>query len=333
MIQVYQRLVAAISERNRWLLLIHQLPKEPAYLRVKVGRRLARIGAIALKNSVYVLPKTEAAAEDFQWTREEITAAGGEATVVEASVVSGVSDEAIESKFRAAKDTEYTALGEEVRTAQKLPTGRRKRPLTEEERAQRMTELARLELKLQDLRTTDFFGASGAESVSGLLRELRVLAEPPVPTNKPEPAEAPPTARTWVTRAGIRVDRIASAWLIKRFIDPEAQFKFVAPKGYVPGAGELRFDMAEAEYSHIGDACTFEVLCAKFNLNLPGLRPLAEIIHDIDVKDSKFERPETAGIAALINGLAVVYRQDDQRLRAGAELLEALLGHFASNKR
>ena len=314
-------------------MLIHQLPKEPAYLRVKVGRRLARIGAVALKNSVYVLPKSDATAEDFQWMREEIIAADGEATIVEANVVSGISDEAIESKFRAAKDTEYAALAEEVRAAQKLATGRRKRPLTDEERTRLLSEVTRLERKREELRTTDFFGASGGESVSGLLRELRVLAEPPVIMDKPKTSEPPPRARTWVTRAGIRVDRIASAWLIKRFIDPDAQFKFVAPKGYAPQSGELRFDMAEAEYSHIGDACTFEVLCAKFKLNASGLRPLAEIIHDIDVKDSKFERPETAGIAALIDGLAVVHREDDQRLRAGAELMEALLGHFASSKR
>lgn len=325
-------LVAGTADKNRWLLLIHQLPKEPAYLRVKVGRRLARIGAIALKNSVYVLPKTEGTAEDFQWMRQEITGAGGEATVVEASMVSGMSDDAIESKFRAAKDAEYAELAEELRTVQKQVTGRRKRALSEAERAQLMSELVRVERKLEQLRTTDFFGASGGESVTGLLRELRVVAEPATEKQGPVKSEPPPKARTWVTRAGVRVDRIASAWLIKRFIDPEARFKFVSPKGYVAQARELRFDMADAEYSHEGDACTFEVLCSKFDLHIPGLRPLADIVHDIDIKDDKFERPETSGIAALINGVAITHREDDQRLRAGGELLDVLLNHFADQK-
>jgi hypothetical protein len=322
--------VVTPPDKNRWLLLIHQLPKEPAYLRVKVGRRLARIGAVALKNSVYVLPKSEGSAEDFQWMRQEITAAGGEATVVEASVVSGISDEAIEAKFRAEKDAQYAELTQEAQSLRKRATGRRKRALAEDERAELMSNVVRFERKLAELRTTDFFGASGAESVAAVLRELRALAEPALENQGPVKPEPPPKARTWVTRAGVRVDRIASAWLIKRFIDPEAQFKFVSPKGYAPQARELRFDMADAEYSHEGDACTFEVLCTKFKLQVSGLRPLAEIVHDIDIKDDKFERSETAGIAALINGVALTYRDDDERLRAGGALMDVLLNHFAA---
>ncbi len=91
--------MAASPDRSPWLLLIHQLPKEPAYVRVKIGRRLARIGAVALKNSVYVLPSNESTAEDFEWVRTEIVQAGGDATVVRAHLVAGVSDAAIEAKF------------------------------------------------------------------------------------------------------------------------------------------------------------------------------------------------------------------------------------------
>jgi hypothetical protein len=101
--------------------------------------------------------------------------------------------------------------------------------------------------------------------------------------------------RTWVTRTGVHVDRIASAWLIRRFIDRDATFKFVPAKGYAPEPGEVRFDMFEAEFSHEGDLCTFEVLCARFALAEPGLAAVAELVHDIDVKDGKFGRPETAG--------------------------------------
>jgi hypothetical protein len=135
--------------------------------------------------------------------------------------------------------------------------------------------------------------------------------------------------RTWVTRTGIHVDRIASAWVIRRFIDPEATFKFVQPKGYTPEQGELRFDMFEAEYSHVGERCTFETLVERFDLREPGLRAVAEVVHDIDLKESTFGRPETAGIAACIAGLCRNQRDDEARLEQGAVIFESLLAHYA----
>src|SRR6187455_3417759 len=134
MIQLYLAPMTALSDPDRWLLLIHQLPKEPAYLRVKIGRRLAQVGAISLKNSVYVLPKTESATEDFQWVRREITEGGGEATVVDAQFVEGLSHQELEARFRAVKDSEYDALAQQIRALPNLPSARRKRPLSDDER-------------------------------------------------------------------------------------------------------------------------------------------------------------------------------------------------------
>ena len=330
--QVYLPAVAGSSETARWLLLIHQLPKDPAYMRVKIGRRLARIGAIALKNSVYVLPKNESTSEDFAWVRQEVVQAGGDATVVEAQLVAGVSDADIETKFREAKDVEYAALCGEARVLQAEAIGRRKRPLSDEERSRLCSEIAKLEAKLAEIRTTDFFGASGGEAVRRLLRELKNKAEASEPGVKTPATQSRPRGRTWVTRAGVHVDRIASAWLIKAFIDPEAKFKFVAPKGYVPEPDELRFDMFEAEYSHEGELCTFEVLCHKFELDVPGLRALAELVHDIDIKDAKYARPETSGLAAMIAGIALLHREDDARLARGTALFQELLAYFARKR-
>jgi hypothetical protein len=138
--------------------------------------------------------------------------------------------------------------------------------------------------------------------------------------------------RTWVTRTGIHVDRIGSAWLIRRFIDPEATFKFVAPKGYVPERGELRFDMFDAEYSHEGDRCTFETLLARFALGERGLRAVSEVIHDIDLKEQKFGRAETPGIAAAIIGVCREHRSDEVRLERGAVIFESLLAFYALKK-
>jgi hypothetical protein len=317
--------------RTRWLLLIHQLPKDPAYLRVKIGRKLTHVGAVALKNSVYVLPRSDATIEDFQWVRREILEGGGEATVAEAELVDGISDAEIEAKFRESSDAAYGELTGEARTI--ATPLRRRRTLKEEDRADLLENVKRLDQRLQAIAATDFFGASGREVASGLLAELRARAEPPA-SNESVPLERPHDIQgcTWVTRTGIHVDRIASAWLIRRFIDPEATFKFVPAKGYVPEAGELRFDMFEAEYSHVGERCTFETLLERFALREPGLRAVADVVHDIDLKEARFARLETAGVAACIAGLCRDQRDDEVRLERGSIIFESLLAHYASKK-
>ena len=323
---------ASGRERTRWALLIHQLPTEPAYLRVKVGRRLHRIGAVALKNSVYVLPATEGAIEDLQWVRREIVEGGGEATVATAELVDGLSDQEVEAKFREASDAAYQEVVREARELGKS-LKRRRGALPEGQRTELIESLDRLDRRIEAIVTTDFFGASLRETAAALILDLRARAEPQKPEEKPvSRPHASVRARTWVTRTGIHVDRIGSAWLIRRLIDPEATFKYVQPKGHQPLEGELRFDMFEAEYSHEGDHCTFETLIERFALEEPGLRGVAEVVHDIDLKENKFNRPETAGFAACLAGLCRAHREDDERLARGSVLFDSLLAHFATQK-
>jgi hypothetical protein len=240
-----------------WLLLIHRLPPKPDYLRVKVRRRLQRIGAVPLKNTVYVLPNNDESLEDFQWLARAIADEGGEATVCEATFVEGIRDGQME---------------EMIRTQEELPRAPRTAP-------------------------------PGA------------------------PLQAP-RGRTWVTREGVKVDRIASAWLIRRFIDPQARFTFVSAKGYDAQPGELRFDMFGGDYTHEGEACTFEVLLARFGLVQPALRRVAEIVHDIDCKDEKYGHSETDGIAGLMEGIAAAHADDAARLARGAAMMDDLLATF-----
>ena len=131
---------------------------------------------------------------------------------------------------------------------------------------------------------------------------------------------------------GVHVDRIASAWLIARFIDEEARFKFVPAKGYLPEPDELRFDMFEAEFGHEGDRCTFEVLCARMRLDALGLDAVAKVVHDIDLKDEKYRLPETAGIAGLIAGLCATQAADEERIAHGSRIFEQLLAYYAAGK-
>jgi hypothetical protein len=144
----------------------------------------------------------------------------------------------------------------------------------------------------------------------------------------PQPGTQNLKDRVWVTRVGVHVDRIACAWMIRRFIDDRASFKFVPPKGYMPEPNELRFDMFDAEFTHEGDRCSFEVLLTRAGLNDPALSAIAEIVHDIDLKDEKFAREEAPGVKTLINGICADTREDDQRLARGFALFDNLYAVF-----
>jgi hypothetical protein len=320
----------AESNEERWLLLIHQLPPKPHYFRVKIWRRLQRLGAVAIKNSVYVLPKNDQTQEDFQWVVREIIEGGGEASLCEARFVDGLSDDQIEGLFQAARGAEYGELAEEARRLAEVPL--QEGQIEDDRRTQSEVDLARLKRRLAEVVAIDFFGAPGREAVEGLVSGVEARMNEK--RSGKQASKAPTTRRedlqgkTWVTRKGIYVDRMASAWLIRRFIDPDARFKFVPPKGYKPLPGELRFDMFEAEFTHEGDRCTLEVLIERTGIHDPGLSPIAEIVHDIDLKDSKFGRQDTIGIERLIAGIAMTHKDDENRLARGTAVFDDLYEYF-----
>lgn len=319
------------SGEGRWLLLIHQIPPKPDYLRVKIWRRLQRIGAVPIKNSVYVLPQSDPTREDFEWVVREIVAQGGDASVCEARFVDGLSDEHIEALFHAARDAEYTEVAEAGRRlADELGKAREAR------RREIVAETERLRRRFGEIAAIDFLGAPGrlpAEAALGTLEERLRPGDSAEPAALSSVRRADYQGRTWVTRKGIHVDRMASAWLIRRFIDADARFKFVAPKGYRPVAREVRFDMFEAEFTHEGDACTFEVLLGRFALARDaGLAQIAELVHELDVHDEKFDRDDLPGFSALITGIALTYRTDEERLERAGQALDALYQFYRRRK-
>jgi len=314
----------------KWLLLIHQIPPKPNYFRVKIGRRVQRLGAVAIKNSVYALPKSDQSQEDFEWVVREIVEGGGDASVCEARFVEGLSDAEVEGLFNSAREAEYLELANEVRRLRsQLPRGKKGDDFTDELESA----IARLRKGLEEIEKVDFFAASGRDAVEALLVDL----EEKVKTSEVAEPESDEShlgtiekvqGRVWVTRKGIHVDRMASAWLIRRFIDKDARFKFVPGKGYRPDPGELRFDMFEAEFTHEGDRCTFEVLLHKFGLTDPALKQIAEIVHDIDLKDEKFGREDTLGLDRLIAGIAMAHPEDEKRLVEGSAVFNGLYEYF-----
>ena len=315
---------------ERWLMLIHQLPPKPDYFRVKIWRRLQRLGAVAIKNSVYVLPKNDQTQEDFQWVLREIVEGGGEASLCEARFVDGLTDDQVEALFQTARSSEYGEIVEQARRLAEIPLP--EGPIEDSRRTQNEVDLARLKRRLADVVGIDFFGAPGREAAEGLVsgvearmherrtgKQIAVAAR-----SRREDLQE----KTWVTRKGIHVDRMASAWFIRRFIDSSARFKFVSPKGYKPLPGELRFDMFEAEFTHEGDRCTLEVLMERTGVNEPAVGRIAEIVHDIDLKDGKFGRQETPGIEQLIAGIAMAHKDDLVRLERGCAVFDDLYEYF-----
>jgi hypothetical protein len=294
-----------MAEAPRWLLLIHQIPPRPAYLRVKIGRRLARTGALPLKNTVYVLPNRERTLADFRAILQEIVRDGGDATLADARFIEGIRDRDLEDLFNRSRNFEYQAIAQAARKKE---------------------DLFRLRKRLADVVAIDFFGAPGRPAAERALAQSDRDLRPPPETRHPGPGEC--RRRTWVTRQGIGIDRMASAWLIRRFIDPSPKFKFVPAKGYRPRPLEIRFDMAEAEFTHEGDDCTFEVLLRRMALRDPALRPIAELVHDIDLKDGKFRREETPGLEHLIDGIRLAHESDDARLDRGASVFDELYAFF-----
>ena len=307
-----------------WLALLHQLPAKPPYLRVKIWRRLQAIGAVPLKHAVHVLPRSPESETAFRDLLAEIVASGGDATLIEARLLVGQSDADIRLLFDAARDADYDDIAQSARRL--LETG----PASG-------ADFARLQKRMQEVGRLDFFGAHGRQAAEAALGDLdrQRYSHPDVGRSAPADLAMPIdlTGRIWVTRRGVHVDRIACAWLIRRFIDPAAQFRFVDGRHHEPAAGEYRFDMADAEFTHEGDRCSFETLLLRAGLtDDPALVAIGEIIHELDIGDGKFARPETAGVGAMLSGVCASTDDDLERIAMASSALSQFHAFFSNRK-
>lgn len=295
---------------RQWTILFHNIPPKPLYLRAKIRQQLARIGAVAVKNAVYILPFTPDTLEDFQWIAEDIRAGGGTAVIVQGTLLSGVSEKELIAQFNAERDEAYEGLRDA------LPP------------SATPADIAGVRQRFEEIRALDFFGARRGKEIERMLQRAETRSQRTAKEMRPRPA-----GKVWVTRRGIKIDRMATMWLVRRFIDGKAEFRFVDPQRWVRKEGEIAFDIEEGDYSHEGNRCTFETVIRAYGLKDAALRQIAEIVHDIDLKDNKYGRADAAGIRQLIEGIVARHSKDVDRDVRGTELFDDLYESFNRGSR
>jgi len=302
------------------LLLLVGVPPTPSSLRVRVWRRLRSLGAVPLKRSAYLLPDTPERYEDFQWLAQEIQREGGEATLIRVQQIENVGAAEVLQLFHEPRDQDYRRLA--VRYRKALQSLDRKSAAKD---ARLQDELARLAKDHERIRAVDFFDAPGGAEVRRLEETIAMRTRRPETVRR----EERPTldlsklrGRRWVTRPRPHIDRIASAWLIKRFIDTDAEFLFATPAEFPSDA--VPFDAPGVELSHQGEDCTFETLLKRARLRDRRLVRLAEIVHEADLRDGKFPHEEARGIDVAVRALLAASPDDAQVLAQGTALFEGL---------
>jgi hypothetical protein len=314
-----------------WLFLVHQVYTPSSKERVKVWRAIKKIGAVLYRNSVYVLPYSKERMEDFQWVCQQINDAQGEASVFVSRASGANEDQTLRALFKKAREEDYAKLqtaAEKLR--RRIELARKGKRLTERFQKALEKEAKQLRETFEESKKIDFFSSSPPRKITQLIEEisgyLALSAQIPA-APLPKYSVKDFRKKVWTTREGIHIDRLCSAWLIRRFIDPEARFVF-APEGSLPKSA-IPFDVFGAEFSHRGEDCTFETLVKAFRLRDSGLRPIAEMIHDVDLKDHKFGRSEASGIDVVIRSMADSLKDDHRLLEAGSAILDALYRFYS----
>ncbi len=298
---------------HSWLLLLYSLPATHKTERVAVWRKLKKSGAIQIKTSTYLLPDTAAQYELFQWLAKQVKDYGGESTLVRAQEIEGLSDEKLIGLFNAARDSQYAELANSLRSLNRRGTKRRD--------AQFAGEMETLKKEFRRIREVDFFNAPRAHDAEVLLQRIQSSARPKS-TAAPKLDPKNFQSKTWMTRPRPEIDRVASAWLIRRFIDSTATFVFAPAADLVPNA--LPFDFPDVEFSHHDEDCTFETLLRRFSIVDKALRKIGEMVHDADLDDEKFQRDECIGIDRVLKGWAKLGISDDELLRRGGACFDGL---------
>ena len=310
-----------------WHILIVSLPTRHTTERMRVWRALKALGCGVLRDGVYLMPALTGARAAFEHQAAEVVAAGGQAQVLSLDA----SDEAQAALFRALFDRaeEYAAL----KSAIDVLRGKIKRGAA----TSLMRESTQLQKNFAALAAIDYFPGPAREQIQALLEE--VSQQIAVKANPDEPHAATGKikrldrvqyqGRTWATRKNMWVDRMASAWLIARFIDADARFKWLAKPADCPKKA-LGFDYDGAAFTHVGSRVSFEVLLASFGLDEDAaLARIGGIVHFLDAGGVPVA--EAAGLEAVLKGLRETAKNDDALLAAVMPVFDGLYAAFVKD--
>lgn len=303
-----------------WIVLSYSLPStQRSSPRVALWRRLRRLGAISPTGSIYILPEQAECVEAFQWLAQEIRHAQGEALVMHVEQFDGLADSQLIELFRQARDEEY---GEIELQLVELEQAVAVSPENEDPYPDLLDKLDKLRRRYADIKRVDYFHSPAGDQIAARLRTLQQNLS----SNKAMNVAIRFASLTeyrdkrWVTRPRPHVDRLACAWLIRRFINPDAAIRY----GLEPEPGEISFDMSQAHFGHEGQLCTFETMIRVFQLAEPGLQTMAEIVHEIDLRDGQYTQPELAGVDAILTGWLAANFSDADLEAHGIVLFEGL---------
>lgn len=328
---IYMLYMLQKNNNRRWLLFFYSIPSRPVSSRMKIWRRLLKAGAVQIKGAVYVLPYSEENFELCQWFVSEVTSMGGEGAFVSVERVETMTDEEIIELFNQQLNRNYSIFEKRLEEFERKIDSLRKGTGIKD--GKRLSgELNKYLREFEEIRRTDFFNSVKGEA---LKKRIEILKAKLKKLSYPDKGKTHPEVhlrriedyqrKIWVTRKGPFVDRMASAWLIKRFIDKEAVFDFIDEKDLKRLSGEaITFDIRGGEFTHVGDLCTFEVLLRSFNIKDRAVKKIAEIVHEIDIRDGKYRNPETIGIEELLRGIRKTAGDDRDALERGISLFEML---------
>lgn len=318
------------AETNKWLMIFYTVPSKPVSSRMKIWRRLAKAGAVQLKGAVYILPYNEEHLELCQWLVSEVAGMKGEGAFVKVSRVETIADKEIIALFNHQREKDYISVEKRLEELERKINSIQKGGSIQDIR-RLSEEFNRYSREFEDIKKIDFFGSKTGtdlkKKIEILQKEIKTVSKPAI---KPVPSVVSRDiedyqGKTWVTRKNPFVDRMASAWLIKRFVDKRAVFKFIDEKDLESlDKKAVAFDIRGGEFTHIGDMCTFEVLIKAFGLKDKTLKKIAGIVHELDIKDEKHKNPEAKGVEDILTGIRKTAKGDSEALEKGMAVFEML---------
>ena len=302
---------------KKWLFFSFSVPSRLQGFRVKIWRRLNALGAVQIKNSIYVLPANAQSQEQLTWMGKETDEQGGESLIIANGNLLNIADLQVAAAFTKARDEDYGALSEEIRAV-----------VAEPDSQERLAALRKFEKRLEAIRAIDFFPSGKGAALQ------KVLGEAQHATVEGHPVISLADAvryrqKTWVTRANPYVDRLASFWLVKRFIDPAPRIVFLQESEAVPtGPDVVSFDMAQADFTHVGGLITFEVIAEAFGLAAQVPQRMREVIKAIDLEELEAAPAETPGVKRMLDGLVAAHADDHVRTEQALAFFDTLLASY-----